>query len=88
MKALKTIIHLLPCLSIGLACAAVPSESPYSVPQSPFYGQVRTRTEYDIKGMADTTTKKALLNTQLRTRLGWPCLPRPWKSRPPWDARR
>ncbi len=77
MRALKTVIHMLPCLSLGLAWAAAPSESPYSAPQPPFYGQVRTRTEYDIKGMADTTTKKALLNTQLRTRLGFVAVPSP-----------
>ncbi|MDB5105615.1 MAG: hypothetical protein JWP91_3304 [Fibrobacteres bacterium] len=77
MRALKTAIHLLPSLAVGIALGAVPSESPYSTPQPPFYGQVRTRTEYDIKGMADTTTKKALLNTQLRTRLGFVAVPNP-----------
>ena len=56
---------------------AVPAESPYSVPQPPFYGQVRTRTEFDVKGMADTVTKKGLLNTQLRTRLGFVAVPSP-----------
>ncbi|HKP94431.1 MAG TPA: alginate export family protein [Fibrobacteria bacterium] len=77
MRALKTAIHLLPCLALGVSHAAVPAESPYSTPQAPFFGQVRTRTEYDIKGMADTTTKKALLNTQLRTRLGFVAVPSP-----------
>ena len=37
--------------------AAPPPESPYATPQPPFYGQVRTRTEYDVKAMADTSTK-------------------------------
>jgi hypothetical protein len=77
MRSLKAAIHLLPCLALGISHAAAPAESPYSTPQSPFFGQVRTRTEYDIKGMADTTTKKALLNTQLRTRLGFVAVPSP-----------
>ncbi len=77
MSALKTVIHLLPCLALGAAWGAVPAESPYSTPQPPFYGQVRTRTEYDVKGMADTTSKHALLNTQLRTRLGFVAVPSP-----------
>jgi hypothetical protein len=77
MRALKTVIHLLPCLAAGLSWGAVPAESPYSVPQPPFYGQVRTRTEYDIKRMADTTLKKAWLNTSLRTRLGFVAVPSP-----------
>ncbi len=74
----------LPTLIIPLAalCAipllgAVPAESPYSVPQPPFYGQVRTRTEVDAKAMADTVTKKGLMNTQLRTRLGFVAVPSP-----------
>ncbi|MEO7426525.1 MAG: alginate export family protein [Fibrobacteria bacterium] len=77
MKALKSALYLLPCLTLGLARAAVPPESPYATPQPPFYGQVRTRTEYDVKAVADTTTKKALLNTQLRTRLGFVAVPSP-----------
>jgi hypothetical protein len=66
-------------LALGFlpALAAVPPESPYLAPQAPFYGQVRTRTEYDIKGMADTGSKKGLLNTQLRTRLGFVAAPSP-----------
>ena len=59
------------------ALGAAPAESPYAVPQPPFYGQVRTRTEYDLKGMADTATKKAFLNSQLRTRLGFVAVPSP-----------
>lgn len=62
------------------AMAVVPAESPYSTPQSPFYGQVRTRTEYDIKRMADTTLKKAWLNTQLRSRIGFVAVPSPFSE--------
>jgi hypothetical protein len=77
MRALKTAIQILPCLALGAAWGAVPAESPYSTPQPPFFGQVRTRTEYDVKRMADTTLKKAFLNTQLRTRLGFVAVPSP-----------
>lgn len=79
MRSLNPLSTLLPLAAL---CAlpisgAVPAESPYAVPQSPFYGQVRTRTEYDIKGMADTATKHAFLNSQLRTRLGFVAVPSP-----------
>lgn len=77
MKALNPLIALLPCLAAGLSWGAVPPESPYATPQAPFIGQVRTRTEYDVKAMADTSTKKALLSTQLRTRLGFVAVPSP-----------
>lgn len=77
MRALKSIINLLPCLAMGAAFGAVPAESPYATPQPPFFGQVRTRTEYDIKRMADTSSKKAFLNTQLRSRLGFTAVPSP-----------
>src|SRR5690606_27277653 len=75
MRAPKSIAALLPCLSLAAAWGAVPAESPYSMPQAPFYGQVRTRTEYDLKAMADTSSKEALLSTQLRTRLGFMAMP-------------
>jgi hypothetical protein len=77
MRALKTIINLLPCLALGAALGAVPAESPYATPQPPFFGQIRTRTEFDVKRMADTTLKKGLLNTQLRSRLGFVAVPSP-----------
>lgn len=77
MRALKSAIHLLPCLAIGAAFGAAPAESPYATPQPPFFGQVRTRTEYDIKRMADTASKKAYLNTQLRSRMGFVAVPSP-----------
>src|SRR3954471_11099324 len=81
MKALTPSSNLLPLALLALgalpAFAAVPPESPYSAPQPPFYGQVRTRTEYDVKAMADTSTKKGLLNSQLRTRLGFVAVPSP-----------
>jgi hypothetical protein len=77
MRALKTAIHLLPCLSLGLAWGAVPEGSPYSTPQSPFYGQVRPRTEFDGRALADTSTNKNLFYTLLRTRLGFVAVPNP-----------
>jgi hypothetical protein len=77
MRALKTIINLLPCLALGAAFGAAPAESPYATPQPPFFGQIRTRTEFDVKRMADTTLKKGLLNTQLRSRLGFVAVPSP-----------
>jgi len=77
MSALKTAIHLLPCLALGAAWGAVPEGSPYSLPQSPFYGQVRTRTEFDARALADTSTKKGLMYSLLRTRLGFVAVPSP-----------
>jgi hypothetical protein len=79
MRSLNPLATLLPLAALcALPIAgAVPAESPYSIPQSPFYGQVRTRTEFDVKGMADTTTKKGLFNSQLRTRLGFVAVPAP-----------
>jgi hypothetical protein len=58
-----------------LAHAAPPPESPYSVPQPPFFGQVRARTEYDHKAMTDTNLNKSLLSTHVRTRLGFLATP-------------
>jgi len=74
-----TLLTLTALCALGAlpAFAAAPPESPYATPQPPFYGQVRTRTEYDVKAMADTSTKKALLNTQLRSRLGFVAVPNP-----------
>jgi hypothetical protein len=79
MKAPKfpTLILPLAALCAIPLFAAVPAESPYSVPQPTFYGQVRTRIEYDLKGMADTAAKHALLNAQLRSRLGFVAVPSP-----------
>ncbi len=57
------------------AFATPPAESPYSIPQPPFYGQVRLRTEFDGKAMKDTAANKALNTTQLRTRLGFVATP-------------
>ena len=58
------------CLAT-LAAATPPPESPFAIPQPPFFGQVRTRTEFDHKAMTDTSLNKSLLSTQLRTRLGF-----------------
>jgi hypothetical protein len=79
MRAPNSLTRYIPLAAL---CAmpvlgAVPAESPYSIPQPPFYGQVRTRTEFDAKAMADTVTKKGLLNSQLRTRLGFVAVPSP-----------
>lgn len=59
------------------AGAAVPPESPYATPQPPFYGQVRTRLEYDAKALPDTSVKHGLLVGLLRTRLGFVAVPNP-----------
>lgn len=58
-----------------LAHAAPPPESPYSLPQPPFFGQVRARTEYDHKAMTDTNLNKSLMSTHVRTRLGFLATP-------------
>ena len=73
MKHLKTLTTV--ALLAMAAQATPPSESPYSIPQSPFYGQVRTRTEFDQKALADTSVNKMLNSTQLRTRLGFVATP-------------
>lgn len=57
------------------AFAAVPEGSPYSLPQPPFFGQVRPRTEFDSKDIRDTSVNKGLLGTHLRTRLGFVAAP-------------
>jgi hypothetical protein len=78
MRALKKIIPLLPCLAClmpGLSLGAAPAESPYTTPQPPFFGQVRTRTEFDSKDVRDTLANHPFLNTQLRTRLGFTAVP-------------
>ena len=66
-------------ITLGLAVlpsmGAVPEGSPYSTPQPPFFGQVRTRTEYDSKDVRDTLPNHPFLSTQLRTRLGFTAVP-------------
>ncbi len=57
------------------ALATPPSESPYSPSQSSIFGQIRTRTEFDHKALADTSINKTLVNTQLRSRLGFVATP-------------
>jgi Alginate export len=66
--------------AISLAAAAVgfgapPPESPFSIPQPPFFGQVRLRTEIDSKYLLDTSINKTLYNTQSRARLGFLATP-------------
>ncbi len=75
MRVPNQIITLLPCLCVGLSLGAVPAESPYSTPQAPFFGQVRTRTEFDSKDVRDTTANHPFFNTQLRSRLGFTAVP-------------
>jgi hypothetical protein len=67
-------------LSLALCAAAVlhaapPEASPYAVPQPAFFGQVRPRTELDHKAIADTSANKSLMNTHVRTRLGFLATP-------------
>ena len=77
MSALKTVIHLLPCLALGASWGAAPEGSPYSTPQPPFFGGVRVRTEWDSKDVRDTLPNHPFLNTQVRTRLGFVAVPNP-----------
>jgi hypothetical protein len=77
MRIIKKILPILPCLALSSAFGAAPLESPYAVPQPPFYGQVRTRTEFDSKDVRDTLANHPFLNTQLRTRLGFVAVPSP-----------
>jgi hypothetical protein len=55
--------------------AAPPEGSAYAMPQPAFFGQVRPRTELDHKGLYDTSSNKSLLNTHVRTRLGFTATP-------------
>lgn len=69
--------HLLPaglCLAV-VAQAAPPEGSPFTVPQPAFFGQVRPRTEIDHKALRDTSANKTLMNTHVRTRLGFTATP-------------
>lgn len=75
MRTANKIIPILSAATIGLAWGAAPLESPYSTPQPPFFGQVRTRTEFDSKDVRDTLANHPFLNTQLRTRLGFMAVP-------------
>jgi hypothetical protein len=71
MKNLSFLLPVLPALLAAPAAATPPPDSPFGGAPAARYGQVRTRTEYDMKAMADTSANKALLSTQLRTRLGF-----------------
>jgi Alginate export len=75
MRVINKIVPILPCLALGLSWGAAPAESPYSTPQPPFFGQVRTRTEFDSKDVRDTLANHPYLNTQIRTRLGFTAVP-------------
>jgi hypothetical protein len=70
--------RLIPALAlcaVALASAAPPEGSPFAVPQPAFFGQVRPRTEIDHKALYDTSANKTLMNTHLRTRLGFMATP-------------
>ncbi|MCD6024293.1 MAG: hypothetical protein K0Q91_1209 [Fibrobacteria bacterium] len=62
-------------LLASLAAATPPPESPYSVPQPAFFGQVRTRTEFDNKAVLDSSVNKSMASTHLRARLGFLATP-------------
>ena len=70
---------LLPALCVALCAAAVhaapPDGSPFAVPQPAFFGQIRPRTELDHKAISDTSANKSLMNTHVRTRLGFLATP-------------
>lgn len=68
---------LLSLLAAAPVFAALPEGSPFTLPQPPFYGQVRPRTELDSKDIRDTASNKRLLSTHLRTRLGFVAAPSP-----------
>jgi hypothetical protein len=57
------------------AAATPPPESPFAIPQPPFFGQLRTRTEIDNKAVLDSSINKTMMSTQLRTRLGFLATP-------------
>ena len=73
----RKLLLLLPCLALEMGYAAPPPESPFHMPQPPFFGQVRVRTEYDSKDVRDTLANEPFLNSQLRTRLGFCAVPSP-----------
>lgn len=62
-------------LSALSALATPPPDSPFGGSPASRYGQVRTRTEYDGKAMADAASNDPYLSTQLRTRLGFTASP-------------
>jgi hypothetical protein len=70
-------LHLAALFTLGtmLAHAAPPEGSPFSMPQPAFFGQVRPRTEIDHKALRDTAANKSLMNTHVRTRLGFSATP-------------
>ncbi len=55
------------------AWSTPPAESPYATSTPGLSGQLRTRTEFDTKGASDTAS--SLINTQLRSRLGFTAQP-------------
>ena len=64
-------------LSAAPLMAATPEGSPFTMPQPPFYGQIRPRMEFDSKDIRDTSVNKGLLNNNLSTRLGFVAAPSP-----------
>lgn len=55
--------------------ATPPPDSPFGGSPASRFGQIRTRTEFDGKAMADTGANDPLLSTQLRSRLGFTASP-------------
>jgi hypothetical protein len=55
--------------------AAPPEGSPFALPQPAFFGQVRPRTEIDHKSLRDTSANKSMMNTHVRSRLGFTATP-------------
>lgn len=78
MKTPRPRVPILAALCAVAALHAAPPEgSPFAAPQPAFFGQVRPRTEIDHKAVSDTSANKALMNTHLRTRLGFTAAPSP-----------
>lgn len=74
---IKNSALFLSLLAAAPAFAALPEGSPFTLPQPPFFGQVRPRTEFDSKDIRDTSVNKGLLHTHMRTRLGFVAAPSP-----------
>ncbi len=75
MRIAGKLVPFISVVTIGIVWGSAPLESPYAVPQPPFFGQVRTRTEFDSKDIRDTLANHPFLSTQLRTRLGFTAVP-------------
>ena len=61
----------------SLAAGAPPAGSPFAAQQPGLSGQVRPRIEIDHKALGDTSLNKTLMNSHVRTRLGYTAAPSP-----------